>query len=143
MVMLAALLLLVSSCNDDTGDGDVGDGPPCSSRDASACTPLYEPTWDRVHAQTIAPRCGVAGSACHAEPTASGASNGLVVTDLEATRTALIEHEFVIPGDAACSGLIIRLDTDDDMLRMPPGAQALDETERCSVAQWIENGADP
>jgi hypothetical protein len=37
----------------------------------------------------------------------------------------------------------VRLDTDDDARRMPPGAQALDEAERCSIARWIEDGAPP
>lgn len=140
VLTLTAILVLVPSCNDDSGDDE---GSSCVSRDAAACTPLYEPTWDRVYTQTILPRCGTAGSACHAQPSATGAGGGLVVGDMEATRAALVDHGFVVPSDAACSDMVVRLDTDDDLLRMPPGAGALDETERCAVAQWVENGAAP
>jgi len=50
---------------------------------------------------------------------------------------------FVVPGDAQCSDLLVRLDIEDSALLMPPGSQPLDEAERCAVAQWIENGAKP
>lgn len=140
LALLAATLLVISAC--PSGD-DTDDGSSCVTRDASACTPLYEPTWDRVFSQTILPRCGTPGSACHAEPTAVGAGGGFVVTDMAATRAALLDDGFVVPGDASCSLLMVRLDTDDDSLRMPPGAQPLDEAERCSVAQWVANGAAP
>ena len=140
--MLAASLLLVGGC--EPGEEDDGDaGPACVERDASACTPLYEPTWERVFTQTIQPSCGTAGTACHAGPDASGAGGGFVVTDMAATHAALIDGGFVAPGDAACSDLQVRLDTDELSLLMPPGSQPLDEGERCAVAQWIAGGAEP
>ncbi len=142
LVMLVAALVLGSGC--DGGDDDDGDdGSACVPREASACTPLYEPSWDRVFSQTIVPRCGTAGSACHGDSSAAGAGGGLVVSDLAATRAVLLDAGFVVAGDAACSTLVVRLDIDDDTLRMPPGAQALGEGERCAVAQWVENGAQP
>lgn len=136
-VAVVAGALLLPACEE--GNGDDG-APACVPRDAFACTPLYEPTWDRVFAQTIEPRCGTAGAACHAEPSATGAQGGFLVTDMAATHATLLDG-FVVPGDAACSDVMIRLDTDDELLRMPPGSQALDEDERCAVARWIEEGA--
>jgi hypothetical protein len=62
---------------------------------------------------------------------------------MAATHSVLLDDGFVLPGDAECSELVVRLDTDDDARRMPPGAQALDEAERCSIARWIEDGAPP
>jgi Planctomycete cytochrome C len=140
--MMLAAALLGSACDGDSGDSD-DDGASCVVRDASACTPLYEPTWERVLTETITPRCGTPGSACHGEPTATGADGGLVVSEMAATHAALLDGGFVRPGDAACSELMVRLDTDDDAQRMPPGAQALAESERCSIARWIEDGAPP
>ncbi|MCX4246401.1 c-type cytochrome domain-containing protein [Paraliomyxa miuraensis] len=140
MLALATTLVLAAACNDDTGDDE---GSACVPRDASACMPLYEPTWDRVFEQTLVPRCGTAGAACHADTSAIGGGGGFVVGDMTSTHAALIDHGFMVPGDAACSELIVRLDTDDDALRMPPGSQTIDEPERCAVAQWVENGAPP
>lgn len=66
-----------------------------------------------------------------------------MIGDMAATHATLLDSELVIAGDAACSELMVRLDTEDDARRMPPGAQPLDESERCAIAQWIENGATP
>lgn len=139
---LVGTLLFVGGCEpDDDDSGD--DGPACVERDPIACTPLYEPTWERVFTQTLQPSCGVAGSACHAEAGASGAGGGFVISDLATTHGALIDAGFVVPGDAACSDLQVRLDTDSPSLLMPPGSQPLDEGERCAIAQWIAGGAQP
>lgn len=133
--------LMLAGCGDDQGS-EGGDGS-CVDRDAASCAPLYEPTWSRVFTETIEPSCAGPGSACHATPDASGAKGGFVVSDAAATHAALIDGGFVVPGDAGCSDLMVRLDTDDSTLRMPPGAAPLDEGVRCSVAQWIANGAQP
>jgi hypothetical protein len=137
--MLAAALC-ACSCDGGADDGNV---PACVSRDASACMPLYEPSWDRVFTETIAPRCGTPGTACHGQASAAGAGGGLVVSDMAATHAALLDGGFVVASDEACSELMVRLDTSDAALRMPPGAQALDEPERCAVARWIADGATP
>lgn len=112
-------------------------------RTPSACTPLYQPSFDRVFAETLEPRCAVSGGACHGQAGASGAGGGLVLSDMAGTHATLVDEGFVVPGDAACSALMVRLDTDDPGLLMPPGSQPLDEAERCAVAQWIEAGAQP
>ncbi|MCA9705727.1 MAG: hypothetical protein KDK70_07760 [Myxococcales bacterium] len=136
-----ALLVLTGATCDDGDDDD--DAPSCVARDASACTPLYEPTWARVFTETISPRCGTGGGACHADASAAGAEGGFVVSDMAGTHAALQSGGFVVPGDEACSPLLVRLDIDDAALRMPPGSQPLDEAERCAVAQWIAQGASP
>lgn len=143
---LAVALVLAVALGGTACEGassDDGGTPSCVERDATACMPLYEPTWDRVFANTIEPRCGTPGSACHAETSAAGAGDGFVVSDMAATHTALLDHGFVVPSDEACSEMMVRLDTTDDVLRMPPGAEPLPEAERCAVAQWIANGATP
>ena len=138
---LLAVALHAGAC--DGGSDDDGGPPSCVSRDASACMPLYEPRWERVFTETVAPRCGTPGTACHASSAAMGGGGGLVVSDMAATRAALLDGGFVVPGDAACSEVVVRLDIDDDALRMPPGTQPLDEAERCAVARWIADGAAP
>ncbi|MEX1362908.1 MAG: c-type cytochrome domain-containing protein [Nannocystaceae bacterium] len=141
MALLAAALLL-GACETDQPQDDDG-APMCVERDASACDPLYEPTWERVFTQTIQPSCGTAGIACHAQSDASGSRGGFVVTDMAATHAAIVDSGFVVPGDEACSDLMYRLDTEDTSVLMPPGSQPLGEAERCAVAQWIAQGAQP
>lgn len=139
-----ALVLAVALCGTACDGGSSDDGAPaCIDRDATACMPLYEPSWDRVFANTIAPRCGTPGSACHGEASAAGASGGLVVSDMAATHAVLLDSGFVVPSDNECSEVMVRLDTTNDALLMPPGAEPLPEAERCAVAQWIANGATP
>lgn len=134
-------------------DGDDGGGEPqlpaCVEIDPAACSPLYAPTFENVFTQTLAPRCGVAGGACHGEAGAEGAvDGGLVLADEAASHAILLDEgsgdgePFVQPGDAACSLLLVRLLVDDPALRMPPGAAALPENEICSVAQWVDAGAE-
>lgn len=105
------------------------------------CAPLYEPSYEQVFSRTLAPTCAPPGSACHA---ASGAKGGLVFEDADQAYAMLLGQtdgeQRVLPGDPACSPLVIRLEADDSTV-MPPGA-ALSAAERCSVIQWIANGAE-
>ena len=140
--LFAMAMGFVAACGGD--DTDDGAAPMrCVERDASACTPLYEPTWDRVFSETIQPSCGVPGGACHGDSTAIGASGGFLVTDMDATHAMLLDGGWVEAGDEQCSELMFRLDTDDNSFLMPPGTQPLADNERCSVAQWIAEGANP
>lgn len=141
------LFTVCGGCDPSPGDGPV-ELPACVDVDPAACTPLYAPEFSNVMSETLAPRCGVAGGACHGQDGAEGAlDGGLVLVDAEASHAILREGEgaggepFVRPGDAACSLLVVRLAVDDPDLRMPPGAAALEDTELCSIAQWIEQGA--
>ena len=103
------------------------------------CTPQYEPTWDNVFAETLQPTCGVGGSSCHAT---DGAKGGLVLDDTDTAWSGLVEDGRVLEGDAGCSLLIGRLESEDSAEQMPPGDR-LSEEERCAVRLWIENGAEP
>ena len=107
----------------------------------SDCTPLYEPTFDNVYEQTLQRSCAVGGGSCHE---ASGQQGGLAFDDPDEAYHGLlntsVEHLRVLPSDAECSLLMIRLEQEDPDDAMPPGAP-LDATERCAVQQWIEAGA--
>ncbi len=139
-VALGAFVVGLGSCD---GDGGGGEPPACVELATASCTPLYEPTYANVFAQTIQPRCGTAGAACHATADAMGADGGFIVGDAAATHAALLQGGFVEPSDPACSEVVVRLEIDDDVLRMPPGSSALPEGERCAVAEWIRQGAMP
>jgi len=123
------LLLLLGACPDEpTGD--------CSPL-LTDCQPLYEPNFEQVYANTIARSCGVGGGSCHS---AEGAKGGLAFADIDSSHDQLLQ-ETVVPGDASCSPLMARLNTDDSLLLMPPG-RALSLEERCAVAAWIDRGAN-
>ena len=102
-----------------------------------ACTPLYEPTFDEVYANTLKPTCGISGSSCHA---AEGNKGGYTFDDPDDSYEQLIDSA-VFAQDAACSPLITRLEAEDPADAMPPG-QPLAEAERCAIRQWVDNGAE-
>jgi hypothetical protein len=147
VIRFASILALVVIGCDGNGSGESGDDAPmlpaCVDVDPAGCQPLYEPTFDRVFSQTLLPRCGVIGGACHGDASAAGAAEGgLVLREIDEAHTILLgEPAFVQPSDAACSLLMVRVAVDDPKLRMPPGTSALPERELCSIAQWIEEGA--
>ena len=129
--MLVAITVL-AGCSDDavlTCAMDV---------DFMTCQPLYAPTWDNVHANTIARSCATGGRACHA---AAGAQGGLVLEGSERAYLALTTGDaYVTPGDAACSELVSRLYTPYAALVMPRGAR-LSDAEACAVGKWVAAGA--
>jgi hypothetical protein len=113
------------------------DAPACIEIDAEACM-LQDPLeFDRIFTETVA------GGACHGAGDAVGAVRGLHISDADTTHAILRGggEEFVTPGDPSCSLLVVRMNTDDAMLLVPPGAQPLHESVRCSVARWIGQGA--
>lgn len=130
------LVLSLSAC---TGDGDGDQAPACVEIDYAGCAPLYPPSWDQVWQQTLAPSCSGGGSACH------GSGGELLLTDPATAYTGLTSgaHPQIVPGDPACSPVMIRLESDDPNFRMPPGNTALPAGARCSIATWITNGATP
>lgn len=134
---LAAATVL-PACEGEDDDGD--DAPMCTTVDTS-CTPAFQPTFDNVWAQVIQPSCGTPGTSCHGEAGAAGAENGLVFSDIDGAYDALVNKGFVSPNDAACSAMVVRLESDNPNTRMPPGNTPLDPGLRCGVIQWIEGGA--
>ena len=127
---ILSLALLLAAC------GGEPETPNCPSLPAD-CTPQYEPTFDAVFSNTLARSCGVGAGSCHA---AEGAQGGLVLDDANTAHEHLLSQGRVVPGDAACSVLIQRLDHADPARIMPPGTK-LSAHEICAVRQWIEAGA--
>jgi hypothetical protein len=131
---LLALCLACTACSDD-GGGEESGAPSCVEIDYEGCAQLYPATYAQIWSQTLAPTCGSQGSACHP----SGGS--LTFDASDTTYTELIEGAHVIPGDPACSPLMIRLESEDPGKRMPPGTTPIPGGARCSIATWIAEGA--
>lgn len=136
--MFLGLVVLLAACNDDAGDTAVG---ACIDDVELDCEALVEPAWEPVFTQVLQPSCGVGGTTCHG---ATGGQGGLDFTDAALAHAMLTDDvegdAYVIPGDAACSELIVRLDTSDPDILMPPGA-ALSAEARCAVRLWVDAGA--
>jgi len=107
-------------------------GPPCVEVTAD-CDPLYEPTFDEIHARTLLPTCAVGG--CHSGSSPTG---GLDYTDPDHAWEVL--QPYVDGEDLGCTTLIRYLHAADPADGMPPGAP-LDESERCVLRQWVHAGA--
>ena len=122
--------LLLAAC------GSEPSAPVCPPLPAD-CTPQYEASFDAVFTNTLQRSCGVGGGSCHA---AAGAKGGLVLDDADTAHAQLLSNDRVIPGDAACSTLIQRMDHAEPGRVMPPGAK-LSANEICAVRRWIEAGA--
>ena len=104
------------------------------------CSPLYEPIFSEIHQQTLVPSCALAGGSCHSS---QGAKGGLVLEEEQGAYEALVDNaDRVKPGDPACSGLVVRLESSSNSFVMPPGSP-LSEAERCVLRQWIAAGANP
>ena len=132
VVLAIALAGSAPACSDDAGLTCVEDV------DFATCAPLYAPTWENVHANTIARTCSGGGRSCHA---AAGAQGGLVLEGSDQAYQALTaDQRYVTPGDAACSELVERLYTRNASLLMPRGAR-LSEPEACAIGQWVRLGA--
>ena len=140
---LPLLLGVFSGCNGGESD-DGGPMPPECVAVETECTPQLPAEFARLHEEVLLPVCGVQGGACHGTAGAAGAEGGLVIdADLDTAFGTLMEgpDPFVVPGDAACSPLLARVNTDDAAYLMPPGEAGLADGLRCSLAQWVEAGA--
>lgn len=140
----AVIVLLVTGCPDGGGD-DGTEIPQCVEVDPQGCAPLYAPSFDNVFDNTLTPDCSTGNSSCHASASAAGAEpGGLHVEDRETAYALLLaaEHDprYVIPNDPGCSMLVVRMQLEDPVEQMPPGAPLM-ASEQCSVIQWIEMGA--
>lgn len=104
-----------------------------------SCAPLYQPTWDNVFANTLAPKCGTGGTGCHE---GAGSKGGLRLDESEIAYRGLTSSikNYVEPGDVGCSELIQRIYSTSSALVMPRGAP-LSEAERCALTQWVSAGA--
>ncbi len=115
-----------------------GEPPRCVTVDPT-CTPRYQPTFTNLYNNTLRDSCGSQSSVCHS---AQGRRGGL---SLESAATAYAELTAeglgrVVPGDPACSEVIVRLHGSGESYLMPPGSP-LPAADRCAMEQWIAGGA--
>ncbi len=116
--------------------------PDCvTDRNFESCALLYAPTYDEIFRRRFQQTCATEGVSCHG---ASGRQGGLVFVDADQAYALLLGQvdgrQRVIPGDPACSELMVRLDLPGHTWSMPPG-EPLDVKERCTIARWIQDGA--
>jgi hypothetical protein len=111
------------------------DGEPECVQLPATCTPQYTPTFDGVWANTLATSCALSG--CHG----TGAGGLTMGTTQESAYAALLDGGYVLPGDPECSEMVRRIEHGGADV-MPPGSP-LAAQERCSVEEWIRDGADP
>jgi hypothetical protein len=104
------------------------------------CDPLYEPTFDNVFAMTLNDKC--TDAPCH---DAEAPRAGLSYVDPDEAYDLLLGNvggrSRVEPGDPNCSLIIRRIESTSSGFRMPPGTPLVEE-EKCSIRQWIANGAE-
>ncbi len=129
--------LTVSGCGGEPG------APRCVEVTVEPCDELYPPTWENVYTNTLIPKCAAGSGACHTSSDATGAGGGLFFDTPAASHARLLAGEWVVAQDAVCSPVVVRIETDDENLRMPPGQEPLDPRERCSIRHWIAEGAMP
>lgn len=130
---LALLVAVEAAC------GSPQDPLECATVETS-CAPLYPPTFDNVYATTLAAKCGSDGVACHSN---AGMKGGMSFADRDTAYASLLAvgEDRVIPGDPACSEMIIRVFATGSV-QMPPGVD-LSAEERCALVQWVAAGALP
>ncbi len=116
--------------------------PECITVD-TACGALYPPTFDNVYNKTLAPHCGSTNSSCHSAAgpsTMSFADEATAYSDLLLPSKLDPKRDRVVPGDPACSLMIVRTDSPGADYQMPPG-DPLPPEERCALVQWVAAGA--
>lgn len=106
-----------------------------------SCAPGYVPTFTNIYNNTIKMGCGATTSSCHS---AKGHSGGLSMATQDIAYEGLLMagQNRVIPGDPACSEMIVRTNSPGEDYQMPPG-DALTAPARCALVQWVLQGALP
>jgi hypothetical protein len=131
-----ALALATAACGHEESPPLECIDPATPALDTS-CMPLYQPTFDNIYTMTIAPKC--VGSGCHSD---GGNRGGLGMSSIDGAYADLMDADQmrVVPGDPACSEMIIRTTATDPSIKMPPGVSLL-PAEKCALVQWVANGA--
>jgi hypothetical protein len=116
--------------------------PDClASVDADGCSPLVPAEFPALFSDVFGQSCTSSGASCHG---AEGQQGGLAFVDPDEAYELLLgtagTKARVEAGDAACSELIVRLDSPGQPWSMPPGAP-LSEGIRCSIRRWVAQGA--
>jgi hypothetical protein len=136
---MASIALVTLSC----GNGEPSPSRPAclSAVDVDQCSPLYPPEFPELFQNVFSQTCASGGGTCHGP---NGRQGGLVFADESEAYDLLLGQQGnktrVNPGDAACSELIVRLDSVGQSWSMPPGAP-LKEGARCSIRRWVALGA--
>lgn len=122
--------------------GEGGDErPSCLAEANTNCAPLYAPEFSEIFRRTLSTSCATSGVSCHG---AMGAQGGLVFESEQGAYDALVgengARRRLVPGDAKCSEIMVRLDDHGHTWSMPPDAP-LDERVRCSVRKWVAAGS--
>jgi hypothetical protein len=145
LFVLSPAALFLSACGDGSEEGGQ---PDCLDAPASPqCSPLFPaPDFSRIYSEILATKCASGGGACHG-PQSAGRNGGLVFDGADASREMLLRPSSsgrprVTPGDLRCGELIVRLETPGEPWSMPRGGH-LEQTELCTIRQWIANGAAP
>ena len=108
-----------------------------------SCSPQSDPpTFQAVFDDTLHPTCASGKGTCH---TADVQMGGLVFEDIDQSYDLLLGNvdgrARVMPGDPSCSLIVERLEADTPTKRMPPASEPLPAAERCTIEQWIAQGA--
>ena len=134
---LVAMAVAVGS-----GCGQEGDARPSCLADANLnCAPLYAPEFPEIFRRTLSTSCATSGVSCHGP---GGVKGALVLDNEQGAYDALTgangARVRLVPGDAKCSEIMVRLDSHGHEWSMPPDAP-LDERARCAIRQWIAAGS--
>jgi hypothetical protein len=131
-----ALLTLVAGCPDNPQP------PACTTIDLT-CAPGYTPDFDSVYQNTISASCAQSAS-CHSATGHTGnldmSTEALAYTELLQNSSIDPSRKRVVPGDAACSLMVVRIEATGEPYQMPKGGSLLPPA-RCAIAQWVQNGA--
>jgi hypothetical protein len=134
--VFALSMVVVVACG-----GDDSDVLTCAEINPQ-CTEGFAPTWDNVHRLVISQSCAAEGPACHGS---QGKQGGLDMSSQMAAYEGLVNggggKPRVTKGDASCSILTERIETDDVSKRMPRLGQKLSDGDRCAIEKWIAAGA--
>ena len=123
----------ITGCGDESGDG-----PTCAEINPQ-CTAAYDPTWDNIYKYVITPSCAVAG--CHGEGMQGGLGMSSSMDAYQGLVGGVGGKPRVLKGDAACSVLTERIESDDQTKRMPLMGMKLGASDRCAIEKWIAAGA--
>lgn len=120
--------------------------PQCITVDTS-CAPGYVPNFHNIYTNTIASSCGPTNSSCHST---AGNAGGMSFADEATAYAALLAPKSkidpsrprLVPGNPACSLVVVRVDSPGASYQMPPPpGDPIMSGERCAIIQWIANGA--
>src|SRR5689334_23064401 len=130
-ILRVAFLAIFAGCGG--GDDDTSRPACLSGLNVDSCDLAFPAQFDLIFDRILKPSCASAGVSCHGS---SGGQGGLVFTDKADAYDRLLAPKpggaRVKPGDAACSEIVVRLDSIGNSWSMPP-MNPLDERERCTI----------